>query len=441
MRVGIIGHPKKIKNVLEALENRKDLYEIETMPLIRTGLKDVEKVEAFQKKVDFIIFCGIYDYMYFLKKIEFEKIAGYIKNDLTALYITLLALSMRGIDLEDISIDGYSPMDLDYICDELGINKTQVFKGSYNRVEIVDDTDVLMEEMSVFHKNLFFSKKVKVCVTCMSPVYEKLKSQGVDCILVRNTYESICSEYENIKYKYLLKQKEQTNILAIEIKIISNVYDNIMTDEIDVMRENAEIIEKLLLFSKRINASMDLVSNNHYIIFTELGSMEKETDSYTNFSVFYDIKSNSNSRLNVGIGFGKNPFEIRRNARKAYLYATKEDKSCIYICYDSSNIKGPVELTPKEKNDDFEINEYCDKIAVSVGLSSNTVYRMASIYKQTKGKSYTINELAEIYGTSVKNMYSIISKLEEKGYILDSGKKLHNNSGRPSRFIRLNFFN
>lgn len=44
------------------------------------------------------------------------------------------------------------------------------------------------------------------------------------------------------------------------------------------------------------------------------------------------------------------------------------------------------------------------------------------------------------YITSAKNMYSIVSKLEESGYALDSGRKIHNNSGRPSRFIMLNFW-
>lgn len=274
----------------------------------------------------------------------------------------------------------------------------------------------------------------------MSPVYEKLKEKGLPCILVKNSYSDIKREYEVLKHEYLLQKKKIFDVCAIELEVVNETQDNKISDELGKAKESSEVMEKVYQLAWKLDASIDMIKLNHYIIFAEREIVEKNTDVYHDFKMFSELRGFINSKMGIGIGFGGNLRDIRNHARFALKKAMEYKNSCAFMVYDDLTIDGPIDLN-YDKPETMEFESYCNRLARETELSTNTIYRLIKIYMQNKDKVFTVSELANLCCVSDKTVYRMVSKLECKGYVIEAGYKICNDAGRPSRCIMLNFPN
>ncbi len=440
MRIALVGHPIKIKNAQLAIEEKKDITDIVLFSLPTANMdEDIPKFIELEKDADAILFCGIYDYTLFSKYIQADKARRYIKNDEKSLLITFLKLRLQEIPLEKISVDGYSYDEIKQVCLELDLNVDTILDGCYYKFESDEDTNVVLNKIFNFHYIQHINKKTKMCITCMSPVYEKLKESGLPCILVKNSYSDIKREYEALKYEYLLKKKKISDVCAIELEVVNELQENLISDELGIIKENSVIMEKIYQLAWKLDASIDMIKPNHYIILVEREIIEKNTEMYHDFKIFSELKGIINSRMGIGIGFGKNLRDIRNHAKIALKKAMEHKNSCVFMVYDDLIVSGPVDLR-FDRSETMEFESYCNRLARETELSTNTIYKLIKIYMQNKAKVFTVSELASLCGVSDKTMYRMISKLECKGYVLEAGYKICNDAGRPSRCIMLSFF-
>ncbi len=296
-----------------------------------------------------------------------------------------------------------------------------------------------MRQIAETHKQNIIYNNCTRCVTCMSPVYEELKKLSIPVVLVNNTYENIATEYDRIIKEYFLDLKQTLNLAIIEIETRVNLTENVLQEEVNIIQENASILEKVFLFANRMQASVDMISLNHFVITATRANLSKETDNYMKFSLLREMKPMANSIMGIGIGMGKSMRETKKHAQIALLKSNMHQESAVYIVSESHNIVGPISSS---KADAFvSKDEYCFEIAKKTGLSINTVEKLLLIYYSNKNELYTVSALAKIYGVTEKTMYKILSKLEDFQYVIQVNQKIQSNTGRPSRCFQLNFLN
>ncbi|WP_130862524.1 hypothetical protein [Bacilliculturomica massiliensis] len=434
MRVGIVGHPVKVSVVEKVISEQEDFPELKKWMLPSTNMEsDLEEFKRFQAAADIVIFCGIYDYTSFASSIVFEKVTGYIRNDVSSLYKALLEASLAGYPFSDISIDGYRREEIEEILSELRSDRRKPAVRDYFKTEILDES--VIGRITEFHWENVKCHGSQLCVTCMTPVCEELRRRGVRTILVSSTAENIRLEYERLKYEYRLKQKGIRDIAMIDIEIRNSEQSVIFEDDYATALENMQIMEKVYLFAQKMQGAVEEMNLTRYLIVTNKSALEKETGVFREIRLLADAHRFSNLKLFMGIGFGNTAREARSNARVGLSRAKTCDRSCAFVIYDHLSVQGPLEYrkgAPENRTDDMYI-----KIAEKTSLSINTVRRLMEIENRHRGDSFTVAELANLYGVSEKSMYRIVDKLDAQGYIAEEGRRIKDNFGRPSRIIKL----
>ncbi len=63
--------------------------------------------------------------------------------------------------------------------------------------------------------------------------------------------------------------------------------------------------------------------------------------------------------------------------------------------------------------------------------------QIETIIGQYANNIFTSNNLALVYGGSLRCMYRIVDKLESAGFAAEAGRKIVDGSGRSSRLMRI----
>lgn len=436
MIIGLAGHPIKlqlIEEILIHLDSSLDIRKLEFSEI--PSDEQIESYEILQESVDIMMTGGYYDYLFFCNHIIFSKITGYIPRDITTLLRSLLEAQLTGYDIFHISIDGYSDNELLETYKEIGHNISDIHVYSwYANYPLSPRT---IEDIFLFHRQNYFERKVSVCMTCISVIYEQLCKFSIPAIMVSATAENVRVTYEKLRLEYFLWAKETSDITVLDINVIGDKASAAVRDEYLLNVEKLHIAELVFLFAQKLQAAVEELNLGHYLIISNASSLEKETNLFKHISLLEDMSQFSYCKLCIGIGYGRSMREIQYHAQMALNKASGNDNSCAYIVYDSVNMNGPLFGHPSDSSDTKE--DLSAIIAQETGLGVNTIRKLQTIIERHKSNTFTVNDLSLIYGISLRSMYRIIDKLIICGYAQEYGKQPIDGAGRPRRIIQINF--
>ena len=436
MVIGLAGHPMKLQEIEEVLMQVDSGLEIRKLEFSEiASIEHILPYQTLQESVDIVILGGYYDYLFFCNHVVFEKVTGYISRNIMTLLRSLLEAQLTGHDIFHVSIDGYTEKELAETYREIGRNVADI--QLYFWYKNYPLSPRIVEEIVQFHEKNFQERRVSICMTCISVVYERLCQKGIPTMMIRSTAENIRLAYEKLHLEYLLRTKETSGVVLLDINVISNKNTIGGKDEYLLNVEKLHIAELVFLFAQKLQAAVEELNLGHYLIISGTTSFEQETNLFKKISLLEDMARFHHCRLCIGIGYGGSMREIQRNAQIALQKARSHDGTCAYIVHDAVNITGPLLGNQSEIQD--SIQEHNARIAQQTGLGVNTIQKLQFNIERYKSNTFTVNELSLIYGISQRSMYRIVDKLAACGYVQDWGKQITDGAGRPSRIIKINF--
>ena len=166
--------------------------------------------------------------------------------------------------------------------------------------------------------------------------------------------------------------------------------------------------------------------------------LENETDHLKSIDLLHAVQTNTASTISIGIGYGKTANEAKCGANRGMLHAGKKGGNLAFIVYNGKKIIGPLaNVAQSTEPPTPSVDEKFLRISEKVGVSVNTVFKLHCIAAQHGKSEFTINELAPLFGVTIRTMNRIIEKLAAYGFSKIIGKRVMGGSGRPSRIIRL----
>lgn len=442
MIIGLAGHPiklKEIEKVLSTIDRGLELRKLEFTEIAY----DVQarRFKELQDCCDIIIIGGYYDYLYFCSNVAFTKVTGYIENNINSLFRSLIVAQCKGYDIANISVDGYTRKELSETYEEIGVDMKDVRVYSWYVDKPLSPGTI--NELTGFHEKNYQRKSASVCLTCISLVYERLTASGIPAVMIRATYENIRAAYERLRLEYMLRTKSLIDTVILNINVADRAGTFRNEDEYLANVEKLHIAEQIFLFAHKLLAAVEELNLGHYLITVNASMLERETKFFKNISLLDATSKYSRCKLSIGAGYGGSMLEIQRNARSALNKAKKQNASCVYVVHDQVNITGPIFREPSQLDAGGTQSNHggageAASIAKHTGLGISTIEKLQYIIERYKSNTFTVNELALIYGVSQRSMYRIIDKLIKQGYAEENDRQTSGKAGRPSRIIQIN---
>lgn len=430
----------------KAEEISKEFDDIKLIKLIYNDYKDsLNLIKNIPDNYDAILFGGLSAYSYCQQYLEKTCIWDYFPRHVMSFCNALLSASLLGYDITNVSCDTYSYSlvkeaytDLSFDFDNI---KLSLIEDKPLRLDDEEAKIKYNQEVFEFHKNSFLKDNRTCIITALHTVSKMLKKNGIYCFtaypsraVIRETLSKLY-----LKHQAIQNQKSKIVILSIEIDLPSE-YSVISKDEYSYIHEKMELLEMIYKFAQDIKAAVVEASYNTFLLFSTKNVLELETDNFKNISLLNEISKNSLHTVSIGIGYGSTAQDAKYNANLGVIKSKQYNKNSAYIVYENNKIEGPIMANNKnhETNNNL-IDKKLALISETSGVSINTVFTIYNIISKYKKTHFTSKELSEACNLSTRNINRIINKLEISGYCSIVGKKIVNNTGRPSRIIKFNF--
>ncbi|MHB1393770.1 MAG: hypothetical protein ACYCYE_11990 [Clostridia bacterium] len=439
MKVAVIGHPIKTNRIIKVIKKIDSAVEILSIEWFDMDQMEelIRQTKECEKKVDAIMLTGDVLFNIISREVIFTIPVEYIPKDAGALLMGLVEAQYMGYGLESISIDSYKEELVSELYKEMGITTNKVKVKDYSN--IIND-DCFIDDIFSYHYDLYKSGKVSVCLTGVSDVYEMLSEKNIPVVLIHSNNQSIEIAFEKLKHKYMSRKREENDLAVLFIELDIDEDESLINEnDYQVALKRFKVSDKVYLFSHCVLGAIIEVSPGNYIIITSRDALYRETENLTNIKLFDTVKNNFTSTISIGIGFGDSAREAKYNAGLGLDKSKKSGGNCAYIVYSNNRLIGPISGGKNQR--ETIIDDRFLKIAQKSGLSVNTIFKLDCMINRYKKNSFTIKELAQLYGISLRSMYRIIEKLENANYAIEVGVKVVDSSGRPSRIMRLIFNN
>ena len=438
-KIGIVGHQRTIKIVIEIITNV--FKDISLIPIPLNDMdtsKTVLYIKSNEQDLDGVLFTGIIPYNLLNTQIVSEKPWAYIRHAKERLVSALLEATIKyNFNISSISIDSYSETDVLSIYQQLNINTEQL--NLYTADYPIYSQDFI-EEIKSFHLHNYQSNNVSFCITGISSVYEYLRNKNVPCIILDPTKESVEKALTYLKDKNIYKEqsKGQIVVLAIE-RDLPDAHALIRENEYQLALESMKVSEEVYLFSQRIQAAVVERGLGKYLLFTTKYLFEIETEDLQKINIMTKPVMQRFGTLSIGIGYGDTAREAKYYANLGLLKAKKNGGNQAFKVEHNKYI-GPI--TPSKPLSDSLANQIdgaYQRIATKSGISLNSIVKLQSIIDNQRNDTFTPSELASLFGVSHRSMNRIVEKLLDAGYAKIVGNNMRTSAGRPSRIVRLNF--
>ncbi|WP_411503563.1 helix-turn-helix domain-containing protein [Brevibacillus centrosporus] len=168
-------------------------------------------------------------------------------------------------------------------------------------------------------------------------------------------------------------------------------------------------------------------------------NLEITTENFARLDILTSVYTNTAHVLSIGIGYGDTAKIAKANAVVGMHQAKIEGGNRAYVVYSPDDMFGPIEPNETNNRKPNIFDSQLEQIAETSGLSVNTVFKIDCLVKQKNKRNFTSIELAKEIGVSVRTANRIIVKLEQCGYIVEVGRHVISERGRPTRVVKVVF--
>ncbi|KQL32758.1 transcriptional regulator [Bacillus sp. FJAT-25509] len=426
IRLGIIG----VEDNLQLMDSvAKQYSEFTTFTFLHYLHEDIiDILESHQHDIDMWLFSGYLPYSFAKEWGKINKPMFFVKYTGASLYKTLYhTLYYHKVNINELSFDFFTRSELEQVFEEIDITFTQNFL-------ITDQTspDPIIEH----HYELWKKEKTKAAVTCSWYVFKELQKIGVPVFRVQPTKNAIQSELNTAlrKNELLHFKTRQIGVQMFEIDILSGLSNNMYSSD-EIYNKEIQIIQKLLIYTKRVQGSLKSVGPGRYVIFSTRGALSDITQNFTSVPDLEEIQQLSQRVVTCGIGIGQSAYEAEIHAGKALLNAKNYGNGAWMVFFDNKTINGP--LGRPEKITYSYGSKKFQTISKQTSLSVSTISKVDSILKKIGKTEITAHELAQHLQIIPRSARRILDQLLNEGFAKEVAEETPNSRGRPRKVFKV----
>lgn len=434
--IAIVGHKRTIQLVKEVINNYYKEIQLTEIELNET--RDVNRVSIFLKelesKVDGVLFTGKIPFNLLNITMVSHTPWVYIDQNYSQLQRTLLeGVYHHGYDITKASIDSYSRSVVLNAYKEIKLSEQdlhlQISKHDIYGAEF-------LEELKTFHKESYEADRSSFCLTGISSVYEYLESEGIPCLWLRPTVDTIKNTIERLKLRQSKRIREEREIVVLSVEPdLPDEYALVYENEYQLRLQKNKMAEVVTLFAQRIQAAIVETGNRGYLLFSTKNILEQETGGLKQISLLEEVERIAGTTVSIGIGFGTTAREAKYHALKGMYRARKHGGHQAYVVTESAYI-GPIKAFEIEQKD-TTMEASLLAIADRTSISLNMIFKLHCIIAESNNNRFTPKELSDLLGNSIRSTNRLLEKLEEANLIEVTGRQKVSKAGRPSRVFKL----
>ncbi|GIP21615.1 transcriptional regulator [Paenibacillus sp. J22TS3] len=434
LKVAVIGPQDLVQAVMELGLK----YEGFTMiPAAYQHERDTVKLVAdLADQADIFLFTGPIPYQMALKIIK-DKPMVHVHYSGTALYKVLFDLIRSGVlhagDTSglQISVDVLEREEIEERLSEIGMSDNELYVKSY---KVGQETDELVS----FHHDLWTEGKVKVTVTSVTSVYERLKKLNVPVYRVVPTRSSIrdCLNRALLEAKSLKFSSSQIAVGIMNIDNFMKVSKEV-SSEYELQRKKLVLQQILLDYGEETQALIKWTDGDEVSFITTRGIIEQTTKRFQEAPLLLEIMEKLQWKASIGIGIGRTANEAEGKAREALLKAKLSGGGNCFLIMQDGLVYGPMGseliLEYSIRSEDPRLLS----IAKKVGLSVGTINKLQSFCNRLGTTTFTASQLAEGFGITLRSARRIMAVLEKFEIARIVGEEQPAGRGRPRQIYHL----
>ncbi len=433
MRIAIVGPQQSIVRVRDVITEKVPFLEYLEAPY--TSLSDVPGLlKKYQSQVNGVLFTGQTPFQYACHHCTATVPWEFLpRNMVSTLCALVQAGYLNGYDIRNISSDGFADGILQQVYREIGFTSDEIH--IYSCPTSVSEENYY-EKVASFHSDLYNAKRVGLCITGLSTVYQLLRSQKIPAVKVSANAENILEKVNSLRLAHEMHTSEENRIAVTAVKISSfQEYSVNARNELQQLQQENKSGEMVYLLAMKMGAAIVQQAQVYYL-FTTKHQIERETQGFKRIPLLSSILSvNPNASVAIGVGLGKNAGEAKRNADLCRGKAERYGVAC-FVLNENDQMIGPItEGLSKHKPTIIDQNLYLISKKTSIGI--DTLHLLEQTQRQYDLRETTPSELAKLCGFPLRSMNRLLKKLEDAGYVMVVGKGSNPGPVRPSRIIRL----
>lgn len=438
-KIAVVGHKRTVKIVRKVIATYYKNIQMAEVDFIET--MDVERVcetlKNLENEVDGVLFTGRIPYDLLNATMVSHTPWVYIDQNYSQLQRTLLeGVYHYGYDIKNASIDSYTEEVVYNAYKEIQLPKTSL-QVQISTHDIFEPS--FLEKLLNFHRENIEMKRASFCLTGVSSIYETLEKEGLPCLWLRPTVDTIKNTIERLKLRQRHRISAEREIVVLSVEPdLRDEYELASENEYQLRLQKNKLAEAITLFAQKIQAAIVETGSRGYLLFSTKNIVEMETNEFKTISLLDDVKRKTGTTVSLGIGFGTTAREAKFHALKGMYRARKYGGHQAYVVTEKRYI-GPIKPLNIDVESELAIEASLMVIADRTGISLNTIFKLHCIVAENTRNRFTPKELSDLLGNSVRSTNRLLEKLESAQLIEITGRQIVGSAGRPSRVFKILF--
>jgi len=438
IRLAVVGHYSSISEIKEIINDK--FKNIEVFGITLSGDADIDSAVRQLRETlphcDGILYTRRDPYKMMIGRVDHGNIpVRYVDIDGSSFIHSLLVASHHyHRDICRVSVDTLNYVTIAQAYTSLGISEEQ---RNVHVINVDIEAEQFVQSVTSMHRQHYQSGQCGLCVTNIRSVFDCLQREDIPCVLMYPNSEAYIYEIRRLTISSQMKQTTGNKfaILSIAASTTKEQYTHHSSFILEIMDRN-RVNEIIAYFAQRISGMYIPLGGNGYLILCEYQNLTEETNNLSRIELLGSVYLQTAYTLSIGIGIGTNLQQTHSLARMGEQRALRENGNRAYVVYSQNDMVGPIEPNEIHQNMDLLFDQRLSHIAETSGLSINTILKTDTLIKQKQNRSFIIQELADDLNVSVRTANRIVTKLEKKGFILEAGRMVTGEKGRPTRIFR-----
>lgn len=435
MNLGIIGPKTSVAEAITYLEKVG-------LPLLVTALaydsytQVPQLLDKSQKNLDAVLFTGMVPFNYAMCFVQPQCPWDVIPLDKLSLVFTLLKAGfVKKFDITRISIDNYDGLigeayrELNYSLDDVSIilAPNNIFDKNY------------LQDLLDFHLSQYRAGRTNCVLTGIEFVYNSLSELNIPCMMISKAFDAVIQATNKLLLRQNIDKLENIRIVTLAV-YIEYLEDHPAHERniLQILHYKDKVRDSLYVFAQKTGAAIFESGENKFYLCLHGDYLTAETQNFSSLEIIQVISSvELVKHIFVGIGIAQTAFQAKQHAELGIQHCRKIGRSCAFILDAEKNIFGPV-IYGKSTENFVQLDVDLHTIAARSGVSVQALSRLYAIIRQYGLETATTKKLAQLYGSSERNLHRILLKLEEAGYVKQTGQENILGPGRPRKIIQFN---
>lgn len=367
-----------------------------------------------------LVFTGLVPYTLAVREGEYRALLDYVPHEGGDLYPVIVRLLQEHKGkLPAISLDTLERGEVEEAFDNVGLPVPEhVLSLDVEGEDLLTMGDPA--SLTAYHERLYRSGEVRVCVTCMGAVHDRLTKLGVPSLRIEHSKSSLREALRRASLASRLARSEATQIGAVRVEFL---------DEPPGRRSQAfaHARDILLERAERLRGALTETDDDAFLIHTTRGAIEdalaRLEAGHTSALDFRELRTS----IAVGAGIGRTVASAEESARKAT--GPVGDDGRITVVFDDSGATPSTNVVPgtvRSRTNNVDL-----VIARRLGLGPLALTRLVAALRRLDPAGVTAQELAAAQGIEVRSARRLLRVLEDAGLASALGRQVGPGAGRP----------